>query len=140
MCLRTSPACFITSKPRTRALPVVGARSVARIRTVVVLPAPLGPSSPKTIPWGISMLRSARATVSRFLPVRLRAVYTRPRCSHSMAFPSLLMSGPPDSNVSTYGLQVAASLRLYLDQPEQHVSDHDVRHPDRQLTQQVVAD
>ena len=34
----------------TRASPLVGGRSVARIRRVVVLPAPLGPRKPKIDP------------------------------------------------------------------------------------------
>ena len=40
---RTSPASATTSCPATRALPPVGRSSVVSIRTVVVLPAPLGP-------------------------------------------------------------------------------------------------
>jgi hypothetical protein len=43
-----------TSKPATRAVPEVGSRRVVRILMRVVLPAPLGPSSPKSSPAGIS--------------------------------------------------------------------------------------
>src|SRR5215218_10402333 len=44
---RSSPACRSTSSPATSALPASGARSVLRMRTAVVLPAPLGPSRPR---------------------------------------------------------------------------------------------
>jgi hypothetical protein len=42
-----SPA---TSNPATRALPSVASISVARMRIVVVLPAPFGPRNPNTSP------------------------------------------------------------------------------------------
>jgi len=38
-----------TSKPATRAVPLVGSSSVVRILMSVVLPAPLGPSSPNLV-------------------------------------------------------------------------------------------
>ena len=41
-----------TSTPRTVAWPPSGLRRPSRISTVVVLPAPFGPSSPKTSPRG----------------------------------------------------------------------------------------
>src|SRR5215207_881753 len=65
---RTAPACATTSKPATRARPASGASSVARIRTVVVLPAPFGPSSASTLP-----VASSRSTPSsaRTAPKRL---------------------------------------------------------------------
>ena len=50
--LRTSLRCARTSKPATRASPPSASSSVARIRTVVVFPAPFGPSSAKTRPAG----------------------------------------------------------------------------------------
>ena len=50
MRLRTSAAWRATSKPATRAVPAVGDSSVARMRSVVVLPAPLGPRKPKISP------------------------------------------------------------------------------------------
>src|SRR3990170_9035849 len=40
------------SWPATRARPSVGGRTVARIRIVVVLPAPFGPRNPKTVRSG----------------------------------------------------------------------------------------
>ena len=42
--------------PATRACPLVGRSSVVRMRTVVVLPAPFGPSRPSTAPSGTSRL------------------------------------------------------------------------------------
>ena len=39
-----------TSKPATRALPALGTIAVVSMPTVVDLPAPLGPSRPKTSP------------------------------------------------------------------------------------------
>ena len=41
-----------TSMPATSAEPLSGCRSVVRMRTMVVLPAPLGPSRPSTDPVG----------------------------------------------------------------------------------------
>ena len=43
-----------TSKPKIRASPLVGSSSVVRILISVVLPAPLGPSSPKNSPGATS--------------------------------------------------------------------------------------
>ena len=47
---RTAPGSRTTSWPPTSARPVVGASSVVRMRTAVVLPAPLWPSRPSTVP------------------------------------------------------------------------------------------
>src|SRR5437588_575515 len=49
-----------TSTPPTTAPPAVGTTRVVSMPTVVVLPAPLGPSRPKISPW--PMDRSRRAT------------------------------------------------------------------------------
>ncbi len=51
---RTVSASRTTSWPSTAACPLSGARMVERIRTTVVLPAPLGPSSPSTVPVATS--------------------------------------------------------------------------------------
>src|ERR1043165_6408677 len=66
MCCRTCPGCVATSCPATRAVPDVGLRTVQRMRMVVVLPAPLGPSRPK-----ISPARASKLTWS--------TAWTRPR-------------------------------------------------------------
>ena len=50
MARRTRIGSASTSMPATRALPLSGRDRVVRIRTVVDLPAPLGPSSPKMVP------------------------------------------------------------------------------------------
>ena len=50
-----------TSKPKIRASPLVGRSSVVRILISVVLPAPLGPSSPKNSPGATSRSTPASA-------------------------------------------------------------------------------
>src|SRR5260370_38408469 len=50
-----------TSKPATNAWPPLGVMSVVSIRTIVVFPAPLGPSSPKTSPRRTSKLTLSTA-------------------------------------------------------------------------------
>jgi hypothetical protein len=45
-------------------VPLVGFVSVVIIRTVVVLPAPLGPSRPSTVPGGTSKLTLSTAVLS----------------------------------------------------------------------------
>ena len=52
MALRTSAGSVCTSYPATRAVPEVGGLRVVIMRIVVVLPEPLGPSSPSTDPVG----------------------------------------------------------------------------------------
>ena len=52
------------SWPATWPVPLVGLVSVVIIRTVVVLPAPLGPSIPSTVPAGTLRLTPSTATVS----------------------------------------------------------------------------
>jgi hypothetical protein len=47
---RTRPGWATTSKPATRAVPAEGRSSVVRTLISVVLPAPLGPSSPNSSP------------------------------------------------------------------------------------------
>src|SRR5258705_6300132 len=47
---RTSSGRSVTSRPSTRARPSVGSIRAVNNRTVVVLPAPLGPSRPRTSP------------------------------------------------------------------------------------------
>ena len=50
------------SKPKIRASPLVGSSSVVRILISVVLPAPLGPSSPKNSPGATSRSTPSSAT------------------------------------------------------------------------------
>src|SRR5882757_3018135 len=65
---RTASGSAITSWPKTRASPASGRRIVVRIRTAVVLPAPLGPSRPNTVPGGTAKSIPSRA---RTFPNRL---------------------------------------------------------------------
>src|SRR5262245_29711359 len=64
MRLRTWCGSVTTLKPATRAAPADGRVGVARIRSKVVFPAPLGPMSPQTSPAGTakSMALSANPT------------------------------------------------------------------------------
>ena len=64
MISRTFSGCLITSIPPTVAFPESGDKSVARILTVVVLPAPLGPNTLRTVPSSTSRERSSRALTS----------------------------------------------------------------------------
>ena len=50
MIRRTASASFTTSWPRMEARPESGLKMVERMRTAVVLPAPLGPSKPRIVP------------------------------------------------------------------------------------------
>ena len=60
---RTSAGRDPTSSPATVARPPVGASRVARIRIVVVLPAPLGPRNPKNSPAPTEKSMLSTATV-----------------------------------------------------------------------------
>jgi hypothetical protein len=55
------------------ALPESGLKSVVRTRTVVVFPAPFGPSKPKTVPCSTSRLKPSRAITSPYFLTRLLA-------------------------------------------------------------------
>src|SRR3954468_11229688 len=61
---RSCAASRTTSRPATRAVPASGERSVERMRTVVVLPAPLGPSTPRTVPGAASSSTPSSARTS----------------------------------------------------------------------------
>src|SRR5215210_11726 len=71
MCRRSSTASRSASSPATRIVPASARRRVVRTRTAVVLPAPLGPRSPRTVPGSASRSTPSRARTS---PKRL----TRP--------------------------------------------------------------
>ena len=58
---RTAGAARTTSWPATEAMPDVGVDSVVRIFTVVVLPAPFGPSRANTSPSATSKETPSRA-------------------------------------------------------------------------------
>ena len=61
---RSSSASLTTSRPSTSARPPSGSSSVVRMRTVVVFPAPLGPSKPSTVPASTSRSMPFRASTS----------------------------------------------------------------------------
>src|SRR4051812_8397192 len=61
---RSCAASRTTSRPATRAVPASGERSVERMRTVVVLPAPFGPSTPSTVPGAASSSTPSSARTS----------------------------------------------------------------------------
>src|ERR1700751_6098844 len=63
-----------SSQPATRAVPPLGGNSVASMRSVVVLPAPLGPRKPN-----ISPARTRRSTPSTTTTSRCRDLKTRRR-------------------------------------------------------------
>ena len=76
-----TPFAAVSGSPQTVADPDVGAMSVASVRTVVVLPAPLGPRKPKTSPRSISNDTSSNAMRS---PNRLPSAFAvRAGCSTS---------------------------------------------------------
>ena len=52
----------VTSRPAMTILPPVGASSPAIMRSVVVLPQPLGPSSVVSVPRGTRKLTSSTAS------------------------------------------------------------------------------
>ena len=74
MRLRTARGSASTSAPAMRARPASGVISVARIDTAVVLPAPFGPSRPRTVPAATVRSRPSSAVT---LPYR----FTRPLAS-----------------------------------------------------------
>ena len=61
---RTAGASLTTSWPATQARPLSGAVRVVRMRTPVVLPAPLGPRTPRIDPAGTSRSTLSSAWVS----------------------------------------------------------------------------
>src|SRR3954454_9665926 len=71
---RSAGASETTSRPATRALPASGSSSVARMRTVVVLPAPLGPSTPSTVPGATA---SSTPSSARVGPKDFTSPFTR---------------------------------------------------------------
>src|ERR1700742_3000172 len=83
---RRTPAGSATqSNPATAARPRSGRLSVDRISTMVVLPAPFGPSSPITSPRLTSKLTSCRATTSPLAPKVFRTPSTTTAFSKSLS-------------------------------------------------------
>src|SRR6266513_3932907 len=86
-----SAGCVASSHPATRAVPPLGGRSVASMRSVVVLPAPLGPRNPK-----ISPRITFRSTPTTASTVRLRVLKMRRRPRVSITASGLLSPIPGD--------------------------------------------
>src|SRR6266487_847642 len=74
------------------AVPLVGVTRASRQRRVVVLPAPLGPRKPVTVPGSTSKLRSSTA---RTLPKNLVRFETTMRPSSAIAPPLRADTGSP---------------------------------------------
>ena len=64
MISRTLSGCLTTSIPPTVAWPESGDKSVASMRTVVVLPAPFGPKTLNTVPSSTSSDNPSSALTS----------------------------------------------------------------------------
>src|SRR6185295_7342141 len=71
---RTSSGALTTSKPSTSTRPPLGRATVVMMRSVVVLPAPFGPSRPKIDPCCTENDRSSTARIGR---PRAANVFTR---------------------------------------------------------------
>src|SRR4051812_17126701 len=82
---RSAVASRATSRPSTRATPPSGTSSVARIDSRVVLPAPLGPSSPKIAPRSTCSDTPRSAAVSRRRSQPDRKVFVTSRASMAKA-------------------------------------------------------
>src|SRR5512132_2567307 len=97
-------------RPSILVLPAVGVTSPSRVRRVVVLPAPLGPRKPTTVPWSTSKLRSSTATMS---PKRLVSPWMVMTAMASSSAPPACSSRPVTSRALNtarrYEAEVAAS-------------------------------
>src|ERR1035438_6571366 len=101
-----------TAMPATVAEPAVGEISVPRIRTVVVLPAPLGPSTPRTRPG-----RATRSTPSSavFLPNRLTSLVAS--TAFAIVASYRMMPIPPHPPLSERAQPSVSSRRGYPHMP-----------------------
>ena len=82
--------------PATIAVPESGRESVVKIFTVVDLPAPLGPSSPKTEPASTERLRPFKARTD------FPYVFVRSFASMAGAAPELSLVAPASCAISTF--------------------------------------
>src|SRR5919106_3573592 len=104
---RTRSGSSTTSCPPTRASPSFARLRVVRIFTVVDLPAPLGPSSPKTTPSGTEKERPSSAWTSPYF-------LTRPVASIALVISRVLRYSSFDDAIilSTNISNVKRSLRV----------------------------
>src|SRR5882757_2019277 len=114
-------------RPATSARPALGARRVASTRTVVVLPAPLGPRNPKISPASTSKERSSKATRE---PKRFVSPSATMTGRFAMLTSTLIAGRTPDR--APYGAPGKLPHLQHLRDP--HAQDEpDVdRHPDGQ--------
>src|SRR5262245_3189059 len=110
MMFRTRCGCARTSSPSTLAVPSSGRARVVSIRTTVVFPAPLGPSSPRTRPSGTSKETPRTASTS---PKHL----TRPSATIAGAPPFVGVSfiTAPDPTRATSGYRPVMPERAQTD-------------------------
>src|SRR5208283_937339 len=103
------------SRPRMRASPLVGESSVVSILIVVVLPAPLGPISPKSSPFATRSDMPPRATVTFVVLVRNeRVIYSLLRSVTSMALMSSPSGGASQGGAQNTGRLISFPLHLHL--------------------------
>src|SRR5690606_14357077 len=121
---RTRPGWSTTSCPCTLAVPASGATSVDRIRTSVVLPAPLEPRSATMLPGATSRStpRSTRRSPNDFSMPRTRSAGSRDRSTdisvlRFLGASRVVRSGPADDDVAVAGAGVDLRGGLVLDGP-----------------------
>ena len=109
---RTWCGSVTTSYPPTRAVPAWAWSRVARMRTAVVLPAPLGPSTPRTVPGGTARSTPSRACgLAEALPSPSASI-ARPIVSPSSRWtPSVQRRGGPTFRWFAGGEQLGISSR-----------------------------
>ncbi|SRR5690606_33128201 len=104
---RTRSGSLRTSIPATSAYPASGLSNVVRMRTVVVLPAPFGPSNPSTDPVGTSRSTPARASVS---PNRFFKPSARTASSPSKRWLPVMCDPVPIMEYKTLGTHAPGSI------------------------------
>src|ERR1700682_2022901 len=108
----------VTSSPKTFAQPALGRSRVTRMRIVVVLPAPLGPSSPKTSPrctWKPTpararTVRKLRTSPSHSMASGLAAILAAATRIHAVRFRLALKLIAHAPQISTNGVHECSAL------------------------------
>src|SRR5256885_524180 len=104
---RTARVSPTTSRPQTSARPALGSRTVDRILTRVVFPAPLGPSRPWTSPSSMARETASSATTGeprRRQPAPVSKTRRRPSVRTACTLPLL---GHPVAVLATAGADAA---------------------------------
>src|SRR5436309_15123874 len=123
---RTSSDCLNTSSPATRAVPEVAGMKQERMRMVVLLPAPLGPSKPAISPRPTLNERSDTAVRPGYRLVNLATSIIEPSIEFSatrMLAPERGLGNkiPPESGRRRRGGERTNSLVTKEPDTEQHV-------------------